>query len=191
MRFSDGSSMRLYRQTVEDFDLYACRELSLQELEQLKESAGAMSAKMRAVRIVAASAVSKRDLEHRLIAKGETPAQARDAVSWMSDLNLVDDQKVAEQIVNRCIHKGYGLARAKQVLYEKQVPRSYWNAALENYPDQFSAVVRYLQEHLDVDSDERQKKRVIEALLRRGHTYSLIRRAMEEISCDTDDIPED
>ena len=146
MRFSDGSSMRLYRQTVEDFGLYAGRELSMQELEQLKESAGAMSAKMRAVRIVAASAVSKQDLEHRLIAKGETPAQARDAVSWMSDLNLVDDQKVAEQIVNRCIHKGYGLARAKQVLYEKQVPRSYWTAALENYPDQFSAVVQYLQE---------------------------------------------
>ena len=52
MRFADGSSMRLYRQTVEDFGLYAGKELSEDELKSLRKAAGEMSAKMRAVRIV-------------------------------------------------------------------------------------------------------------------------------------------
>ena len=55
VRFDDGSALRLYRQTIEDFGLYPGKEMSDQELVQLKESAGAMSAKMRAIRIVAAS----------------------------------------------------------------------------------------------------------------------------------------
>ena len=136
VKFSDESFMKLYRQTIEDFCLYTGKELSEEEMEALRLSAGQMSAKMRAVRIVSASSVSKRDLEQRLVQKGEDPEQARQAVDWMSDLNLLDDARVAEQVVARCISKGYGLARAKQALYEKKVPKQYWDEALENYPDQ-------------------------------------------------------
>ena len=70
MRFSDGSTMRLYRQTVEDFGLYTGLELDEQTYVALKKAAGLMSAKMRSVRIVAASSVSRRDLQHRLVQKG-------------------------------------------------------------------------------------------------------------------------
>ena len=97
MCFEDGTTMRLYRQTVEDFALYPGRELDGEELEKLRTAAGALSAKMRAVRIVSASSVSKRDLEQRLIHKGENPEQARDAVAWMAELDLIDDRKTAEQ----------------------------------------------------------------------------------------------
>ena len=190
MRFEDGSTMRLYRQTIEDFGLYSGLELSQEDMNKLKKAAGAMSAKMRAVRIVAAASGSKRDLEQRLVAKGEDPSQAHEAVQWMAGLDLLDDQKVAEQIVSRCIQKGYGLARAKQALYEKRIPKECWDVALENYPDQFPEILQFLKDHLDDQADERAKKRVIDALIRRGHQYHLIRRAMEQLSYNTDDIPE-
>ena len=123
IRFEDGSVMRLYRQTIQDFGLYAGLELSEDEMRALKIAAGQMSAKMRAVRIVSASNVSKKDLEQRLIHKGEDPKQAKEAVAWMEDLNLLDDRRTAEQIVHRCISKGYGLSRAKQALFEKRIPK--------------------------------------------------------------------
>ena len=78
--FSDGTKMALYRQTVEDFGLYTGMELTQEEQERLLAAAGQMSAKMRAVRIVSASSVSKRDLEYRLVQKGEDPKQAKQAV---------------------------------------------------------------------------------------------------------------
>ena len=186
MRFEDGSSLRLYRQTVQDFGLYPGLELTQQEMERLKEAAGQMSAKMRAVRIVSASSVSKRDLEQRLVQKGEDPEQAKQAVQWLSELDILDDRKTAEQIVQRCISKGYGLSRAKQALYEKRIPKEYWAAALEDYPDQTDAIVSFLHSRLGTSWDDRALRRATDALLRRGHSYHQIRRGLQQLSIDED-----
>ena len=189
--FEDGSKLALYRQTVEDFSLYSGKELSDSELEDLKTSAGQMSAKMRAVRIVSASSVSKRDLEDRLVRKGEDPNQAKEAVRWMEDLHLVDDRSTAEAVVHSCISKGYGLQRAKQALYEKRIPKQYWDEALEDYPDQREKIERFLRSRLDADSDEKQIKKAIDALLRRGHSYGTIRQVLSALSFDSEDYFED
>lgn len=191
IKFSDGSTMRLYRQTVEDFGLYTGRELSDHEISKLREAAGQMSAKMRAVRIVAASNVSKSDLEQRLIRKGESKTQAKAAVEWMSEMNLLDDTRTARQLVESCIRKGYGLSRAKQALYEKQIPKELWEEVLADYPDQTERILQFLRSRLGNAWEPRDLKRATDALLRRGHSYSEIRRALEGLEADLEDFRED
>ena len=191
VKFEDGSTMRLYRQTVQDFCLYTGLELSQEQMDALKEAAGQMSAKMRAVRIVSAASVSKRDLEQRLVQKGEDPAQAKEAVAWMSDLSLLDDRKVAEQVVSRCISKGYGPARAKQALYEKKVPKEYWDEALADYPDMTEKIVDFLCSKLGNEYDDRELKRAVDALMRRGHSYGQIRQALNQLRLDTEEFLEE
>ena len=183
--------MGLYRQTVEDFGLYTGKELSEQEYEELLSAAGKMSAKMRAVRIVSATNVSRKDLEERLVRKGEDPLQAKEAVQWMEDLHLVDDRNTAEQVVHSCISRGYGLARAKQALYEKRIPKEYWDEALADYPDQQEKIETFLRSRLDEDSDQKQIKKAIDALLRRGHSYGNIKRVLNNLSFDSEDYIED
>ena len=189
--FDDGSRIGLYRQTVEDFALYTGKEFSEEEMEALLTAAGKMSAKMRAVRIVSASSVSKKDLQERLVRKGEDPEQAAEAVAWMEEMHLVDDRNTAEQVVHSCISKGYGLQRAKQALYEKRIPKQYWEEALEDYPDQWDRIESFLKSRLDADSDQKQVKKAIDALIRRGHSYSTIRQVLNELSFDTEDYIED
>ena len=183
--------MRLYRQTVEDFGLYTGLELTPEQVSNLRNAAGQMSAKMRAVRIVSASSVSKRDLQERLVRKGETEDQAREAVRWMEDLNLVNDADTASQIVSRCASKGYGLARAKQALYEKKIPRQYWEDALADFPDQSEHILAFLRSRLGTGWDQRDLKRTIDALLRRGHSYPDIQRALRQLELDMEDFPEE
>ncbi len=187
----DGTKLALYRQTVEDFGLYAGMELSDPAYESLLDSAGTMSARMRAVRIVAASAVSKKDLQQRLIQKGEDPQKAAQAASWMEDLHLVDDADTARQLVNRCAARGYGLARAKQVLYEKKIPKELWADALAGYPDQSDSILSFLRSRLAGDFDGKAVKRATDALLRRGHSYSDIRKGLSQLSLEAEDLPED
>ena len=187
----DGKKLALYRQTVEDFALYSGKELSDEEWKALQEHAGQMSAKMRAVRIVSASSVSKRDLEERLVRKGEDPDQAKQAVQWMEDLHLVNDRNTAEQVVHSCISRGYGLQRAKQALYEKRIPKEYWEEALEDYPDQMDKILSFLRSRLDEGSDGREVKRAIDALIRRGHSYSTVREALKIISLDSEEFTEE
>jgi len=191
LTFSDGSRIGLYRQTVEDFGLYTGLELSEEQMEKLHNAAGKMSAKMRSVRIVSASSVSRRDLEDRLVRKGEDPQHAKEAVAWMEELHLLDDRNTAEQVVHSCISKGYGIARAKQALYEKRIPKEYWEEALADYPDQQDKILSFLRTKLDGDSDQRQIKRTIDALLRRGHSYAAIREALNLLSLETEDFLEE
>ena len=191
LTFEDGSKLALYRQTVEDFALYAGKELSEEETQQLLNAAGKMSAKMRAVRIVSASSVSKRDLEERLVRKGEDPQQAKEAVEWMEELHLVNDRSTAEQVVHSCISKGYGLARAKQALFEKRIPKEYWEEVLADYPDQWDKIEKFLRSRLDGDSDQKQIKKAVDALIRRGHSYAAVRRVLNELSFDSEDYIED
>lgn len=184
--FSDGATLKAYRQTVEDMALYPGRELGEDEMEALRLHAGEVSAKMRAVRIVSAASVSKKDLQRRLVEKGESPQQAKEAVQWLSDMKLLDDGEVARQVVQSCIHKGYGLARAKQALYEKRIPKEHWEAALEGYPDQAEKILAYLRAKITSREDPREVKRAVDALLRRGHSYSTIRSCLSALELDND-----
>lgn len=191
VQFDNGETLRLYRQTVEDFGIYTGMELTQEEFDRLHAAASEMSAKMRAVRIISATSISKKDLESRLIQKGEQPAQARQAIGWLEELHLVDDARTAEQIVHSCISKGYGLSRAKQALYEKRIPRELWEDALSDYPDQKERIVSFLKARLPDPGDAKATKKAIDALLRRGHSYGEIRAALSELQIDSDDFLEE
>ncbi len=182
VKFSDGSTMRLYRQTVEDFSLYAGLELTQEQFAALQTEAGRMSAKMRAVRTVAASSVSKRELERRLVYKGEDPEHAKEAVSWLEQLQLVDDLQTAKQIVSRCISRGYGKQRAKQALYEKHIPKEYWDQVLADYPEQTAFVVSFLQSKLGQSRELKDVRKATDALIRRGYSYGEIRRGLNQLN---------
>ena len=190
VQFEDGSSLRLYRQTVEDFSIYAGRELTEKEMERLRVAAGQMSSKMRAIRIISASNVSKKDLQQRLVQKGEDPEQAKQAVTWLEEMDLLDDRKTAEQVVYSCIRKGYGLARAKQALYEKRIPKEYWDDVLRDYPDQMDAIEAFLRARLHDGWDEKILRKAIDALIRRGHSYGTIKRCLENLSVDEEFLEE-
>jgi regulatory protein len=109
----------------------------------------------------------------------------------MEDLHLVNDRNTAEQVVHSCISKCYGLQRAKQALYEKRIPKEYWDEALEDYPDQMEKILSFLRSRLDEESDQRDVKKAVDALLRRGHSYGTIREALKNISLDSDEFTEE
>lgn len=191
VELEDGTVLRLYRQTVADFGLYSGMELDAETFARLRTAAGEMSAKMRAVRIVSATAVSKDDLQQRLIQKGEAPEQAKAAVAWMEELDLLDDRKTAEQVVAHCVSRGYGLARAKQALYEKRIPKQLWEDALADYPDQEEEILSFLRSRLKDSTDKAEVRRVTQALLRRGHSYTQIKKCMDRLSLNFEEFPEE
>ena len=82
--------------------------------------------------------------------------------------------------------KGYGIARAKQALYEKRIPKEYWSSALVDYPDQTEKILEFLQNRLGDNWGDKDLRRAIDGLLRRGHSYQDIRRALQEFSSGSD-----
>ena len=173
---SDGSVIKTQDYVLADLGLHAGMELDDAGLERLKSAAAKASAKQRAVRIISASGVSKEELRRRLVQKGEQDDYAEEAVQWLSELQLLDDAKTAEQIVRSAVNKGYGEARIKQILFEKRIPKEFWADALAQIPPMDDAVDRFLKQRLrGRKPEEKELKRTIDALLRRGHSWQDIK----------------
>ncbi len=177
---SDGSVIKTQDYVIAELGLSSGMELDSAALDAFKTASGKASAKVRAVRIVSASSVSKEELRRRLTRKGEHPEDAEDAIQWLCDLELLDDQKTAEQLVRSAVNKGYGEARIKQILFEKCIPREYWPQALEQIPVMDEAIDRFLRQRLQGQQPEQKElKRTIDALLRRGHSWQDIRAGLQ------------
>lgn len=177
--FDDGTRMKVSTNVVVRYGLYQGMELDEETLAQLLEGAQKASARDRAVRIVSAASVSEKELKRRLVQKGERPEDAADAAVWLRELGAVDDEAMARRIVRRCADKGYGEARVRQELYAKGIPKQYWEDALEQLPDMADAIDRFLMQRLRGENpDQRELKRVTDALARRGHGWEDISAAL-------------
>lgn len=171
--FSDGSKMRIATYLVADLGLYGGMELDEDALADLMAQAQKASARQRAVRIVSTTSVSQKELTRRLIQRGENPEDAQAAVSWLKELGAVDDAAMAHRVVENALARGYGEARIRQILYQKGIPREYWEPAMEHLPDMSQTVDEFLARQfrgLEV-LDQKEIKRAADALARRGHSW--------------------
>lgn len=184
--FEDETTLSVLPSVASEQALYVGRDLDDGELAALKQAAGEASAKARAVRIISATGVTKRELERRLVQKGESARDAQEAVAWLSDLHLLDDAETARQIVARGVAKGYGERRIRQMLYEKQVPKQYWDAALADIPAMDDELDRFLQKKLRGSTERAEIDRAVQALLRRGHKWPEIRAALSRYDAQID-----
>ena len=88
----------------------------------------------------------------------------------------------AAMLVRHCASRGYGPARIREKLYEKGVPRELWEEAMEEAPDNESQIEAYLASRLRGRMpDEKEKKRLVDGLLRRGYPWSDVKRVMSRM----------
>lgn len=191
LRFDNDTTMLVFPSVIAELNLYPGIEIPESAMDSLRETCGEASARNRAVRIISAAPVSRRELQSRLVQKGETEEHAQQAVQWLDELHLLDDEQLAEQIVLSGAARGYGAARIRQMLYEKRIPRELWERALEKLPPQENAIDTFLQRRFrGTKPDKKELKRATDALLRRGHSWSDIRSALERYVPD-EDFPEE
>ena len=62
---------------------------------------------------------------------------------------------------------------------------------MQDYPDQMEKIQSFLRTRLTDRSDPKQVKKAVDALLRRGHSYGSIKQALNGLSFETEDFPEE
>lgn len=170
--FEDGKRLKAPAFKVVELGLTPGAEVTPEVFLALENAQSLASCKERAVRILTASGLSKKELQKRLVQKGESEEDAEAAVAWLEELHLIDDLETAKQLVRSACLRGYGAARAKSILYEKGIPKELWDEALEELPEMDAAIDTFLRRKLDVRTlDAKQIKKTVDALLRRGHSY--------------------
>ena len=170
--FEDGKRLKAPAFKVVELGLTPGAEVTPEVFLALENAQSLASCKERAVRILTASGLSKKELQKRLVQKGESEEDAEAAVAWLEELHLIDDLETAKQLVRSACLRGYGAARAKSILYEKGIPKELWDEALEERSEMDDAIDTFLRRKLDGRTlDAKQIKKTVDALLRRGHSY--------------------
>ena len=170
--FEDGKRLKAPAFKVVELGLTPGAEVTPEAFLALENAQSLASCKERAVRILTASGLSKKELQKRLVQKGESGEDAEAAVAWLEELHLIDDLEPAKQLVRSACLRGYGAARAKSILYEKGIPKELWDEALAELSEMDDAIDTFLRRKLDGRTlDAKQIKKTVDALLRRGHSY--------------------
>lgn len=170
--FEDGKRLKAPAFKVVELGLTPGAEVTPEVFLALENAQSLASCKERAVRILTASGLSKKELQKRLVQKGESEEDTEAAVAWLEELHLIDDLETAKQLVRSACLRGYGAARAKSILYEKGIPKELWDEALVELPEMDDAIDTFLRRKLDGRTlDAKQIKKTVDALLRRGHSY--------------------
>ena len=183
---ADGACLKITEQELLDFGLRAGDDLNEATLAKLKEAAGVSNVKATAADIIGKRAMSRASLEKKLKEKGASEADARCAAEWLEAIGAINDAEYAALLARHCADLGYGPARVREKLYEKGVPRELWDEAMDQLPDNGEQIDRFLQSKLRGRMpDEKEKKRLTDALLRRGYSWGDVKAAWNRLGSET------
>ena len=179
VKLEDGSILRVTEEELLRFGLRSGMELDEGTLDAIRSSARTSSAKAQAANMIGSRALSKKELQRRLVQKGNAAGDAQAAADWLEDIGAVDDASYAAALARHYGARGYGPQRVREELRHRGVPRELWDEALEELPDSGETLDRLIQKRCKGDlSDPRERKRTCDALLRRGFSWSEVRAAM-------------
>jgi len=177
--FEDGTTLKVTPAQIADFDVYSGRELSGEEYAQLREGLEFSSAKARALRILGSRSLSASDMENRLKRKGESEEAAQQAVEWLENIGVINDEEYAAAIVRHYAANGYGKARIRNELFKRGIARDMWDEALSGLENMDDAADEFLEKRLKGSRDKDDIRRATDALCRRGFSYDEARAAVK------------
>jgi regulatory protein len=154
--------------------------------KESKENTGQISdseqsrSRVRAIKILGNRQMSSNEMERRLVRKGESVDTAKDTVQWLEEVGALGDAEYASAITRHYSAKGYGIARIKDELFKRGVPRDLWDEALMalEESDMDEAAGRFLEKKLRGSSDKNDLRKALDALCRRGFSYEDARAAI-------------
>lgn len=184
----EGDPLRITGHELLQFGLYPGMDLSPQLVVQLEASGKRSEGRVKAAQLASGRMMSRKELADKLNRKGIAPDNAEEAVEWLTSLGAVDDAAYAGVIARHYAASGYGPGRVRQELQKRGVPRELWDDALSQLPDSADAIDRFLKKKLGGRTPDRAAlKKLSDALLRRGFSWSDIRPALNRLGEEIDE----
>lgn len=184
----EGDPLRITGHELLQFGLYPGMDLSPQLVVQLQAAGQRSESRVKAARLASGRMMSRKELTDKLSRKGIDPDTAEETADWLESLGAVDDAAYAGIIARHYAASGYGSGRVRQELQKRGVPRELWDDVLSQLPDSADAIDRFLQKKLSGRTPDRALlKKLSDALLRRGFSWSDIRPALNRLGEEIDE----
>lgn len=174
----DGSILRVGEGEVVNFALYAGKELSEGEAEQLQSAAHRSGLKRKAIELLMRKPQSRQELSRRLREWEASDEEAEAICDRMEELGYLNELEYAGRVVRHYVSKGFGERKIRDELYRRGVPRELWEKALAQIEDNSESLDAFLEKKLRGSHDPKDVKKASDALARRGFSWSEISDAL-------------
>ena len=183
-----GDLLRINESELLHFGLYVGLDIGPETVVQLHKYGARSETRARAANMVSARTLSKRELTRRLVQKGAAADDADAAVDYLERIGALDDASYAAMLVRHYSAQGFGAARLRGELYRRGVPRELWDAALAEAPEVQETLARVIASKTKGKPlNEKDTKRLADALLRRGFSWSEVRSALRSAGAGLED----
>ncbi len=184
----DGSILRLGEGEVVRFALYAGKELSNDEAEELQKAAKGSALKEKALSLLARKPQSRKELEHKLREWEASEQETAVICDRLEELGYLNDAAYAAQIARHYSAKGYGERKLRDELYRRGISRELWEEALTEAQDPSQAIDAFLAKRFSGHTPDRQElKKASDALARRGYRWSEITEGLRRYGAEVED----
>lgn len=174
----DGSILRLGKNQIADFALYAGRELSDEEADRLMQAIENENFRAHALRMITDTTRSRNEFIKLLEKMNCPPEKAQEIADWLEDLGYLDDAAYAREVAELYARRGYGARKIRDELYRRGVPRELWDDALAQIEDNSETIDAFLEKKLKGSHDPKDVKKASDALARRGFAWPEISDAL-------------
>ena len=179
VRFDDEETEMVLTSTqIADLAIFPGMEFTHEEFIELTREIEQNASKARALKTIGSRTLSSKEIQKRMVAKGDSAEIASQTTQWLEEIGLVNDEEYAKSIVRHYTKKGYGNARIKQELFKRGIERDFWDDAMEESDGMEDAAYAFVEKKLRSGSDESEIRKTIDAMRRRGYSYDEARAAI-------------
>ena len=179
-----------YRATVDSDYWYSekyrnYKEINEEELTELLDSVSFRRAYNKALDFLSRRPFGTKELIKKLCEKGHDKQAAQKACERLIELGLLNDEEYARILANDLLErKKYAIKRVKQELIFRGIDREIVENTIDSIDNdpQKSIIILIKKKYINKLGDEKGKKRVVDALMRLGYSYSDIKTALNQIS---------
>ena len=179
-----------YRATVDSDFWYSekyrnYKEINEEELTELLDSVSFRRAYNKGLDFLSRRPFGTKELIKKLCEKGHDKQAAQKACERLVELGLLNDEEYARILANDLLErKKYAIKRVKQELIFRGIDREIVENTIDSIDNdpQKSIIILIKKKYINKLGDEKGKKRVVDALMRLGYSYSDIKTALNQIS---------
>lgn len=187
----DGTILRVGENEILAFSLYSGMDLDEETVERLADSAQKSKLRGKALDLISARPLSRKELIDKLTAKDEedeNAAAAQEVADWLEGLGYLNDAEYAKTVAQHYSAKGYGPGKIRDELWKRGVPREYWDGAGESAEPPNEGIDAFLRQKLKGQApDPRELKRVSDALARRGYRWNDIKEGLRRYGAEIEE----
>jgi len=179
-----------YRATVDSDYWYSekyrnLKEINEEELTELLDAVSFRRAYNKGLDFLSRRPYGTKELIKKLCEKGHEKASAEKACERLTELGLLNDEEFARILANDLLErKNYSIKRIKQELAFRGIDRDIVENAIESLDnDPVPRIIMLIRKkYMNKISDEKGRKRTIDALMRLGYSYSDIKNALNTVN---------